>query len=248
MRRRHATVWVASMILAGCGGGGGGGDGGAATASSSSGSAEPPPPVPAPSPAPVVAEAPPAVPHIAIWGDSLAVTVGLELSHVIQNRQIFNGGVSGETSQQIAARQAADTQRRDWISLFWYGHNNMTQDPATAGAQIKSDLAASIARLAPGTKFLVLSVVNNAESPRGSARYQAVMQLNSELAALYPRNFLDIRSFLVNQYDPSNAQQRAEFEQDLPSSSLRFDLIHFTYFGSDLVAKWLKQQVEARGW
>ncbi|HYF43664.1 MAG TPA: hypothetical protein VEA35_14650, partial [Ramlibacter sp.] len=72
--------------------------------------------------------------------------------------------------------------------------------------------------------------------------------LNSELAALYPRNYLDIRSFMVAQYDPNNAQHRAEFEQDLPSSSLRFDLIHLTYYGSDLLAKWLKQQLAARGW
>jgi len=244
MQRRQAVAWMASVFAAGCGGGGGGSAEVTAAA-----------PAPASGPAPgatstVAAPATaPGTPHIAMWGDSLTVPVALELSHVITDRQIFNGGAGGETSMQIAARQAANNAHRDWINIFWYGHNNVLHHPATAAEEIKRDLAASISRLAPGnSRFLVLSVVNNAESPRGSERYRIVTQLNSELAALYPRNYLDIRSFMVAQYDPNNAQHRAEFEQDLPSSSLRFDLIHLTYYGSDLLAKWLKQQLAARGW
>lgn len=186
---------------------------------------------------------------MAIWGDSLAVSLGLELGNVFSDRQVFNAGIAGETSAQISARHAADNRHRDWINIFWYGHNDVLNEPATAAEKIKRELAASIARLTPGNnRFVVLSVVNNAETPRGSERYNIIMQLNRELAALYPNNFVDIRSHMVNQFDPNNAQQRAEFEQDIPSSSLRFDWIHLTYYGADLLAKWTKQLLLARGW
>ncbi len=245
MNRRQAGACIVSLLAAG-GGGGGGGGGPVAAALTDTATAPAAGPAAAPVAAPQAASGPP---HVAAWGDSLTVPLALELSHVMTGREVFNGGVGGETSMQIAARQAADGRHRDWINVFWYGHNNVLHNPEGAAAEIKRDLAASIARLAPGnTRFLVLSVVNNAESPRGSLRHSVVTGLNAELAALYPANYLDIRSFMVAQADLNNPQQRAEFEQDIPSSSLRFDFIHLTYYGSDLLAKWLRQQLASRRW
>jgi lysophospholipase L1-like esterase len=239
----RALVVLALAALAACGGGGGGGD--SATASNSAApegggaSSDTTAVVPAPTAA--------ASQNIAAWGDSLTPAYARELAILYPGRQVYDGGVIGETSTEIAARQLADTsEHRTWINIFWYGHNNI-KDPA----RIKADIAGSVAALAPGnTRFLVLSVVNEAtpEASRGGPEYATVMQLNSELAATYPQNYLDIRTFLVSQYDPSSAQDRIDFGNDVVASSLRFDKIHLNYPGQQLVGRKVKEAIDARGW
>jgi lysophospholipase L1-like esterase len=240
MNRRGAVTLVTTFLLGACGGGGGGGDGGSSVAGTA--------PVSAAGQASALAA--PTTRNIALWGDSLVPPVYRALAPLYGDREVFDGGVAGETSMQIAARQEADTGHRDWITVFWYGHNNINFDFATAGEEIKRDLRDSIARLTPGNnRFLVLSVVNNAvDGPRGSGEYDAVMRLNDELRQLYPSNYFDIRSFMVAQGNPNDPQQAAEIAADVPSSSLRFDEIHFTGAGADVVARRLQQEIAARGW
>ena len=248
MHRRVALGWIASVSLAGCGGGGGGGGGavGAEAGSNASALAAAAPPAPAPAVIP-----PPTTTSIAMWGDSMTPPTAraMELLYAGQ-REVFDGGIAGQVSADIAARQAADSGRRDWITIFWYGHNDVRIDTSTAAARVKADLAASIARLTPGNnRFVVLSLVNNAsDGKRGSAQYQTVMQLNADLAALYPQNYFDIRSFMVAQSDRSNPQQAQELDDDVPSSALRFDDIHLTGPGADVVARRLREYLQSRGW
>jgi lysophospholipase L1-like esterase len=249
MNARTVAAMLAALVLGACGGGGSSEGPGAASVSSGTaantgagaaltttaadaGAGTSTPPLAAP-------------PNIALWGDSMIPGVARAFQY-IWDRPVYDGGVGGETSTQIAARQRADTGHRDWISIFWYGHNN--QDDA---AQIKADIAASVAHLAPGNnRFIVLSVVNeaNGRESRGSGTYQTIVQLNSELAAAYPQNYLDIRSYMVGQYDASNPQQLADFQNDLPSSSLRFDGIHLSGYGSEVVARKIREFIEAKGW
>lgn len=174
-----------------------------------------------------------------------AVAANLQLLY--PGRTVHDGGVVGQTSSEIAARQQVAAGNHDtWINIFWYGHNNQTQS-----AQIKADIAASVATLAPGnTRFLVLAVVNQATAAeiRGGADYPSIIQLNNDLAALYPQNYLDIRAHLVNGYDPSNAQDAADFHNDVVPASLRFDHIHLNNQGSVRVAQKLREVIEAHGW
>jgi hypothetical protein len=132
------------------------------------------------------------------------------------------------------------------VTIFWMGHNNDT-DPE----QIKRDIAASVAHLAPGNnRFIVLSVVNKADGSedRGTPRYNTIIRLNSELAATYGDNFLDIRSFMVAQSDPGNPGQALEIQKDLPSSNLRFESIHLTGTGDEVIARRLIDFIRSRGW
>jgi len=253
MDRRAVIGWLGTALLGGCGGGGGG-ELAAAPAAGSGTAAAPAPAVAAPAAAPV-ATGVPLSSNIALWGDSLTWGYAPVLQTLEGSRTVYNGGVIGETSMQIADRQTADTEHRDWITVFWYGHNNL-KDPAATNlpgdtAQIKADIARSVARLAPGNnRFLVLSVVNQVkpEQMRGGAVYQAIMQLNADLAATYPNNYFDIRSWLVSQYDPSNAEDVANFQADVPPRSLRFDEIHLTLDGSTVLARKMKEVLDARGW
>jgi lysophospholipase L1-like esterase len=171
--------------------------------------------------------------------------VARAFQYVDPARQIYDGGIPGETSIQIAARQLADSAHTNWINVFWYGHNN-----PTAAAQIKADIAASVAHLASGnTSFIVMSVVNqDPREVRGTPGYQILIDLNNELAATYPQNYLDIRAFLVQQSNPGDWQEAQDLQEDVPASSLRFDAIHLNGHGSEMVARRIKEYLEAKGW
>jgi hypothetical protein len=250
MDRRAAVLVTVSMVLDACGGGGGGGP--ASTVPDGSASLVPTPaPAPAPAPAPTPTPAPPSPaialsPNIAAWGDSLTPAFALNLQVLVPDRSVLNGGFLGFTSTQIAANQLADTEHTHWINVFWYGHNNQS-DPVT----IKADIAASIAHLSPGNRrFIVLGMLNEAkpEEIKGGALYPVILGLNADLAALYPDNYIDIRTWLVSHDDPSNPQDVIDFGNDVVPSSLRYDEIHLRNEGSVLVAQKVKAFIDAKGW
>ena len=234
MQRRWALGAIASVVLAACGGGGGGSDDGAAGA-----------------PASALAGAG----SIAAWGDSH--TTGLpdrsdvpgyaaQLRQIAGSREVFGGGFAGLTSTQVADLQTRDDAHDDWVNVFWYGGNNQTDAEA-----IKADLARSIASLAPGNqRFLVLGVVNQAAPAerRGGADYEAIVRLNSDLAAQYGDRFFDIRGFLVGLADPANAADVVDRQDDVPPSSLRVDGIHLNEAGSTAVARKVLELITAKGW
>lgn len=244
MDRRAAAAWVALTVLGGCGGGGG------AAGSSEGGGviavpAPSPTPAPAPSPSPSPAPAAPANAPIAAWGDSLTPPFAANLQLLNPERLVYNGGVAGQSSTDISARQRAGG-RESWVNIFWMGTNNPTQP-----AQIKADIAASVASLAPGNdRFLVLAVLNKdrPEELRGGEVYNTIVQLNRELAAIYAGNYLDIRAYLVGQSNPALPQDVADAQNDVIPSSLRFDEIHLNNDGSVLVAKKVKEFLDAKGW
>jgi hypothetical protein len=129
--------------------------------------------------------------------------------------------------------------------VFWMGNFN-SEDPPT----IKRDIAASVASLAPNTRFIVLSIMTEAvpEDYKGTAKWQSIVQLNSELAVTYPQNYIDIRSYLVGLYNPNNAQDVADFQHDVVPSSLRNDPAHLNNDGSIAVASKVKEFILAKGW
>lgn len=230
---------LACGLLGGCGGGGG-----AASVAAQGGLQEAEPDVMVPPAGPDPAAAQSLSPNIALWGDSMTGLYFPSMQQTFSDRQIYDGGVSGETSMQIAARQTADTEHKAWISVFWYGHNNWTKDP------VKADIAASVAALAPGNgAFIVMSMVNWAGTgERGTQEYANIMRVNSELAAAYPDNYLDIHRYLVGLYNPNSWQDAQDFQNDLPPSSLRFDEIHLNPAGCDAVAEKIKAFITAKGW
>jgi len=231
MNRRSAASLVASLVFAGCGGGGGGGSEDAAAPTNSGGAATPVGSFAGSS-------------NIAMWGDSLTPPVARAMTLIFPGRAIFDGGVIGETSVQIAARELADEAHRDWVTTIWGGHNNKN-----APAQIAADIAACVAHLAPGNaRFIVISLLNNAFDVKGTANYQTIVELNNRLAATYPQNYLDMRGYLVSQFNPANPDEVLDFQNDEPPRSMRADEAHFNGFGADVAAARIKQFIDARGW
>lgn len=173
----------------------------------------------------------------------LAAHLGVMMS----GRSVYNGAGIGDSSFDVVARQQADgAVHHSWISVFWYGHNNIN-DPA----RVKSDLAASVNALAPGNnRFVIVSLINedHARGIRGGPEHTIVVQLNSELAALYPANFIDVRVPLVQRYNPSDARDVIDFNNDVPPSSLRYDEIHLRDAGSSFVSGLVRDFIQGKGW
>ena len=260
---------------------------------------------------------------IAAWGDSLTPGYVTQLRTLFPNRTIFNGGVGGQTSTQIAGRQGGviplwtiegnvipesggvkvtaqsstlhNTQgpgqitgvldgipgvfsfdkvstytftrttpglakivepgspffvdvfnRNTWVNTFWYGRNNTHQAEV-----VKFDISASVNFLSPGNnQFIVFSILNGdrVNESVGEVVYQRIMKLNQDIQNIYPQNYIDIRSYLVSQYDPSNPQDVIDFQNDVVPSSLRRDNLHLNNQGSLLVAKKVAEFITMKGW
>jgi hypothetical protein len=71
--------------------------------------------------------------------------------------------------------------------------------------------------------YLVLSVPNGDGiwDLKGTQDYNRIMALNSALAAAYPHHYLDIRSYLVSQYDPTQPLDVFDHKNDVWPASLR---------------------------
>lgn len=117
-----------------------------------------------------------------------------------------------------------DTPYQNYLPIFWEGRNNLFQ--TTAGpwgpAQIEADIAAQVGALTKGLNYLVLSVLNEnyAAERKGGANYATLMGLNSDLAATYGIHYLDVRTLLVNAYDPTSAVDVTDFQNDMIPTSL----------------------------
>lgn len=175
--------------------------------------------------------------HVATWGDSLTYGTGATLSYptdfsALAGKPIYNGGVVGNTSTQIATRMLADVSRYSWPTIIWAGRNNYT-DPTT----VKADIAAMVAALGH-THYLVLSVINGeyANEYSGQADYNTIVALNVDLSALYGSHYVDVRSYLVSLYDPLDAQDVIDHGHDIPPASLRSGTIHLNDAGYAAVA------------
>src|ERR1035437_48466 len=166
---------------------------------------------------------------IAAWGDSLTAGTGgtpyLTQLQTLNARVIYNGGVGGDTSTQIATRFLADSTHRSWQTIIWSGRNNYSSQ-----STVLADIASIVAALPNPKRFLVLSVLNGDYAGleySGQSGYAQITALDAALAAAYPNNYLDVRAALVAAYSGANAQDVIDYGHDVPPSTLR-SLLDYT--------------------
>lgn len=103
--------------------------------------------------------------------------------------------------------------------LIWAGRNNSSDAP-----QVESDVAAMVSAVQTNSNcYLVMSILNGElDGPRGrSTAYDEIINLNNYEAATYGSHYLDIRSDVVAAYNPANAADILDFNNDIPPYSLR---------------------------
>lgn len=100
---------------------------------------------------------------------------------------------------------------------------------------------------------IVIGITNTADEPRGSANYDAIRRVNSELAAAYPGRYFDAMRYLIDHglsdagITPT-AQDLTDISKDIIPSSLRIDNTHFNAVGYQLIANQLYQLIQQLGW
>ena len=174
---------------------------------------------------------------VVAWGDSLTQGAGgtpwpTQFSG-LSGIPSINEGVGGNTSTMIAARFFENPDLMKDFAVIWAGRNNFA-DPTT----VESDIAGMIKAL-NSPNYLVLGVINGNypgyESTGGSGLAD-INQINAALAASYGNHFIDIRSILVNDYNPLFAEDVSDFQNDMVPASLRSDNIHLNSQGYGIVA------------
>jgi lysophospholipase L1-like esterase len=197
--------------------------------------------------------------NIAAWGDSLtdgvpftrAESYPTQLGALLPDRTVTNEGVDGETSTQVLARMLADTTHRHDITVIWMGRNNLG-DPA----RIESDVAEAVKSLG-SDRYVILTILNGdffGTEAKRTPGYSAIMNINSSFVLYYFGHVLDIRSYLVSLYDPTNPQDVQDHASDIPPSSLRarwnggIDRVHLSPEANAKVAQRVAQFIAERGW
>ena len=134
----------------------------------------------------------------------------------VTNQTVYNNGTSGYTSTQIAASVIAATTRYPYYHVIWAGTNN-----PSPSSTVLADIASMVAVFPALSRYLTISLENGDNSQSGSTTYTQIIAANAALAAAYPNNYLDIRSYLVSLYNSGNAQDVIDHGHDVPPSSLR---------------------------
>lgn len=177
--------------------------------------------------------------NIAAWGNSLtegypAYPYPEQLSR-LSGRYVYNGGISGQISTQIKDRMIAATDKYSWPTIIWAGQNNYSDT-----AIVLADIATMVAALGH-QNYVVLSVLNGNYPVlyKGTTGYNRLIRLNDSLATIYGDRFLNLRNYLVSQYNPSNAQDVIDYDRDIIPSSFRVDEIHMNKSGYDTIARFI---------
>jgi lysophospholipase L1-like esterase len=150
----------------------------------------------------------------------------------------------------------ADPQGTDqqW-QFIWVGRNDIQTGSAAEVQTVQNNITAMINFLKPlNKKICLLAVTNKRDGTEnsGSAKWTAITNLNNWMRTTYPQYFVvdaqgrDVRQRLVASYNPSNSQDVTDFGNDVPPSSLMFDVTHPNQYGYTVVAQILKEFITAR--
>ena len=117
--------------------------------------------------------------------------------------------------------------------VIWVGRNNIDEPAA-----IERDVRAMVDALEPGSKFLVLGLINAAdkEEQRGSNKYNLIVELNARLRAEFGERFVSIYEALMAAGNNRFAEDQENAKTDITPASLRFDGLHLNDAGQAVVA------------
>jgi hypothetical protein len=170
--------------------------------------------------------------NIGFWGHSL-------INHVIYQpglpgayesktgRASYNFGIAGNTSTQVKDRFLAMPETHDFSTVLWLAENNFSSK-----ATVLADVATIVAALGH-TRFLIISCFNTSGEVSGSGNHTAVLDLNTDLEALYPDNYVELRDYFVS------LGTGPEIASDIPAGAYRLDNLHLTQEGYNLAAQYI---------
>jgi lysophospholipase L1-like esterase len=196
---------------------------------------------------------------IAVWGDSWAAGSGSSLDatrwvNQIQSmfsprRDVYEGGVGGDSTAMELARVQADTKFRNANFVFV---DKINYSSGETVAQWEANVAQILQHPTSGRR-LVLSSPSGTGEGIGSAYYAAMQQVNAWLASNYAADYFDMRSYLIASglsaagITPTS-DDLADIAADTIPRSLLADGIHLTDAGQKVMAQKVHDLIVTRGW
>ena len=168
----------------------------------------------------------------ACWGDSMTVgnqdgtgiTYPLSLSLDLNGRYANNFGIGGQTSAQISGRMTSSLLTLGYTTIIWTGRNDVggPTDANNVLVNVSQSIKNMVSALGSNNHFLILSITNTDGEGTGSFDYMQITASNNWMSASYPNNYLDIRKYLVSQYNPLSPPDVADYNADIVPASLRY--------------------------
>ena len=134
------------------------------------------------------------------------------------------------------------TEHDNWPAVLWMGNNNFE-----APDRVKADISAAVQHLRERNRpFLVFTLLNGnyPERWKGGTGYKCFTETGDWITSTFPHNSFDVRSFLISQYNPTNAADMVDHEHDCLPASLRVDNIHLNTRANQLVARKVKELLD----
>ncbi|MFP3564942.1 SGNH/GDSL hydrolase family protein [Paraburkholderia sp. SIMBA_030] len=124
--------------------------------------------------------------------------------------------------------------------IIWAGRNDRTQ------VEMVEANVADMVRLvrSKGADFIVISILNGIWEPRGSVGYRQISEINDSFAHTYGDHYLDVREWLVSQFDRRNLGDNLDHDADIPPRSLRSDGLHLNAIGYSRLGAFLASRLE----
>lgn len=108
---------------------------------------------------------------------------------------------------------------RDYTAIIWLGRNDVSYAVKGAESTVAEHVVASNIELVEWLssrvkQVIVVGATNRVDEPRGTTKYNTVIEINERLAQLFPGKYMDVRTWLVNQaiYDAGMTPTEADLD------------------------------------
>lgn len=145
--------------------------------------------------------------------------------------------------------------------VYWAGRNDISMPGTILEPSQAEHLAANAARFmewaAPQRKqVMIIGPTTGTHEPAGSPGHAAVTEANRRLRELFPANYADAQSYLVNEalkdmgVTPTDADVAAKAAGEMPPSLIAVgDTVHFTQAAAENLARnFVAPFLRGRGW
>jgi hypothetical protein len=173
---------------------------------------------------------------VAAWSDSMWDLCSVPLAALLKGTKVYNGGVGGETTDQVrdrflATTDAAKLYRAYGVTVIWCGHNNYTDiDNGTLISEIEEMIAAL-----KHSRFLIIPLVGGSGAAPGTGPYPYYCRAYKGIKQRYGTRFCDAAM-------PLHAGTAYSID------AFRRDTQHLNAVGWDIVAHEVAKSIKRNGW
>lgn len=141
------------------------------------------------------------------------------------------------------------------VNIIWMGLNDVTFAQPYDVTGVVANYQAMVEYLQPTIKrFLIISPITTIYMTSGTSGHTHITNINNQLYALYPNNFINIENYLVTQciYDAGITPTTDDIEKmtggTVPPSLMESDGIHPNELTRKYIAKYIYNNMLLKGW